>query len=216
MAVRRTIVVLLALGIGVLLGRLIAGVGDAGDAPGQRSHVTTATGIVVLQDVPGLADEQSGWLLGAVDPTLQLQVTPTTPTPLVVGVAPADEIEQWLAGAAHDHAEELDDDGRLSTISLGGERRLPSGPEPDWLDQVEGTTEVNVRWTPESGRVAAVIATRDPAAIIDADVHFHVGMHLGLAVLVVGLLVLLVVVILVVATAASARRANRDPLLPTD
>ncbi len=120
---------------------------------------------------------------------------------IFMGIAPADAVDGYLDGVAHDEitawASRADDITDLVYTRNEGATD-PAAPETEdfWVASVSGSGEQTLDWTIESGEWALVIMNADGSPGVSADVRFGVAtlsvlFPIGLVSLVVGLVALI-------------------------
>jgi hypothetical protein len=97
------------------------------------------------------------WFTGVVD--VRVTATSTTGNDLFLGVAPADDVQAYLADVAYEELTDLDlDPVRATYQSHEGEAEpaLP-GDQPFWTASVQGPGSQTLEWGLESGEWAGVL-----------------------------------------------------------
>lgn len=214
---RRTVLLVVLAGLlGVGMGVVGAALARSGGGPSSGVRVQSAADIVVLDDLPGHEDpEPVDRVLDLVDARLRLQVRAEDDAVLTVGVAPADEVDAWLADTAHARATWVDDEGTLATRDVTGADAVSDG-QPAWLDLQSGA-EVDVTWAPEAGSVVTVILGGGAAGGVDATVGVGLDRRLLLLLaIVVAVGAVVVVADLVSSTKAALGGTSRNGHPPTD
>jgi hypothetical protein len=166
-----------------------------------------------LHTTPG---DWTGWL-GRVD--LRLSVTPASDTEIFVGIAPEEDVADYLASVAHDRLERLDDrPGRTRYDRVPGTAvPEPPGEQPFWRAQVAGGGTQTLSWPAEAGRWSVVVMRADAQpgvdVLADAGVRTDLLVPISLGMLLAGLVLLAGAAGLVIAAVPSAARAT-PPLPP--
>lgn len=205
--------------LGVLVGFLAVGLGSAGavltwvhatqrDASGfysttpERFESVTAgitTREIDLGAGPGVAWQPlpRDWF------TVRFQVEPRTDDEVFVGIARQRDVEDYLAGVAHDEIESID----YRPFEVTYQRRdgvsmaPPPGEETFWVAEAEGSGPQELRWEVESGRWAVVVMNADgsPGVSVDvvAGVRTGILLPVGIGLLVAAVLAGVVAVLLV-------------------
>jgi hypothetical protein len=157
---------------GVALTAVAAGVHVVDEQHREGGYLTTDTtrvsssGHAVTVEEIDLDGLSGDWLLG----TARLRVTAAGDSDLFVGVAPADEVDDYLAGV--DHTEVVDLDATKLAEHVGGAPdEAPTGTDI-WTAQVSGPGTQTLTWKPSDGDWAVVVMNQDAAAGVDvrADV----------------------------------------------
>jgi hypothetical protein len=146
------------------------------DAAGYVSTgVTTLaseTAAVTVEDVElTLEPDVSRWLADNELGDVRVRATSDDGTPLFVGIAPADDVERWLAGTAHDEITRLTDDGATYDRADGPVTSLPPPAGlGTWAAQTSGAGTRQLDWTIQDGRWSLVIARADGATGVSTSV----------------------------------------------
>ncbi len=129
-----------------------------------------------------------------------------------VGVGPADDVADYLAGVKHATVTEIADPDTRYTEHPG---KAPSGKPADldiWVAQASGTGTQEVTWPVEEGRWAVVVMNADAAAGVDVDVDVGVTApwlrRIAAGLLTVGALAALTGAALIFLTVRRMRRAH--------
>lgn len=124
--------------------------------------------------------------------TLQLTATATGGQPLFIGIAPRDDVDDYLAGVDYDEVTDLDTDPSEITTEhhAGTHAALPPQRSDIWDERRNGSGEQRLPWTPRSGEWAAVIMNADGSPGVSAKLSVGVRLEwlpwLGAGFLVVG------------------------------
>jgi hypothetical protein len=114
-------------------------------------------------------------------------------TPVFVGVAPAADVDRYLADVGHSVVVDFTDRPVYDNVT-GGAPATPPGEADFWVAQSSGTGTQEVTWEVENGDWTVVVMNADGSASVDADLA--VGAEVpALEVLVWTLLVAAVVVL---------------------
>lgn len=119
-----------------------------------------------------------------------------------VGVAPAEELDAYLADVAHDEVQRLERGDGSSLIGIDGDRapETPAGVDL-WTASATGTAPLTLEWQPEAGRWSGAIMNADASAGVDVTVRGAVQtgalFPAGLFVIAAGLVLLLAGAVLV-------------------
>ncbi len=191
---------------GTVLGGTYAARSDDGFIDVTLDPIVTDAAAVTaeqidLQTDPGTPD----WLIDALDTDVRLRVTAADgDRPVFVGIAPEEDLDQYLAGVAHDEIRDVDDDlapvfrSRSGTDTIG-----PPTAENFWTASVSGDGTQELLWEPTSGRWAVAVMNADGSPGVNADVNVGVRssaiLPVALGLLAGGVLALLGAVVLIVA-----------------
>jgi hypothetical protein len=109
-------------------------------------------------DLDGLNGD---WLLG----TARLRVTTSDPdAQLFVGVAPEDEVDDYLAGVKHSTVSEIGDPTTQYAEHPGGPVSVNPADSDIWDAQVTGSGTQSLKWKPRAGHWTVVVMNSDGAA----------------------------------------------------
>jgi hypothetical protein len=200
---------LLALpGIGMLLGgAALGGIytfgrDDAGYfSTSQRLQTNTVATTIedVLLDIDPLSQR---WVNERLGVDVRVRVTPTDPQQEVfVGIGPADDVDAYLQGTAHDEITRIER-GLPRYVRASGDDEIAAPTEQDfWTVQDTGTGTREVTWELAKGNWALVIMNADgsPGVAVSAALAAHAGFFLPLAwtLIGIGLLVTLIAALLI-------------------
>jgi hypothetical protein len=188
-----------AAGGGVLAVGHLALRDDAGyyNSPTERLQTSTA----VLMTTVDISAEPGDWSLDEPLGTLRIAANAVGEDPIFVGVAPANEVEAWLAGADYERITAARAwPFRVDTeLVVGAQKVTAPGAQRFWVASVSGTAQQTLTWPIERGEWAIVLMNADAQAGIAADVSAGVETGLMLPVGLVlsgfGLFLLLVAII---------------------
>ena len=128
-------------------------------------HVHSAGHAVTVEeiDLNGLSGD---WLLG----NARLRATAADDASVFIGVAPTDEVADYLAGVAHSTVTELD--ATAYDEHPGGAPGEAPAEHDIWIAQASGPGAQDVTWEPEDGDWTVVVMNADGSAGVDvtADV----------------------------------------------
>lgn len=212
---------LLALpGIGMLLGgAALGGIytfgrDDAGYfSTTQRLQTNTVATTIedVLLDIDPLSQR---WVNERLGIDVRVRVTPTDPQQEVfVGIAPADDVDAYLRGTAHDQITRVDPGGPRYVRTSGGNQVAAPTEQTFWTTKDAGTGTREVNWELSRGNWALVIMNADasPGVAVSASLAAHAEFLLPLAWTLVGIgLVVIAIAALLIAYAVR----HREPTLP--
>lgn len=176
----------------------------------------STTAAITGEDVKFATDPGSpDWLIDIVDLDVRLRVTALgSDEAIFVGIARQTDLEQYLAGVAHDRVIEFESGVPVYRLVPGETDAAPPPSEVTiWVAQAEGTGTQELTWEPTGGRWAAMVANADgsPGVAVAMEVGAKSGLVLPLAIVlaVLGLIGVAIAVVLIVYGAAGARR--REP-----
>jgi hypothetical protein len=138
---------------------------DGGYLSTDPVRVHSAGHAVTVEEID--LDALSGdWLLG----TARLRATAADDSSVFIGVAPSDEVADYLAGVAHSTVTELDD--TEYDVHPGGAPGEAPADSDIWIAQASGPGAQDVTWEPEDGDWTIVVMNQDGSAGVDvtADV----------------------------------------------
>ncbi len=154
-----------------------------------------------LRTDPGTPD----WIIDALDTDVRLRVTAIDgDRPIFVGVAPETDLDNYLAGVAHDEIREIGDD--LTAVyrsRSGGEQVGPPAEENFWAASASGDGTQELVWEAASGRWAVAVMNADGSPGVNADVNVGIRsaavLPVALGLLVAGVVAIAGAVMLIVA-----------------
>jgi hypothetical protein len=211
-------VVLVALGaVGALLGLALAVVGVVlllvtgrdGVFGGGEATLTTARYALVT--------EAAGLGGGGLDATVRVRVRATAGGPVFVGVAPATDVDRYLAGTGYDELVDVRLSPLRATLVPSDGTRAPAPPAagPRWTVSASGPGEQTIDVPVRVGGQRLVLMNADGTAGVDVTAALSVRApflrRLGLGLLVAGAVVAPVGGVLL---AAGVRRVLRTRPLP--
>jgi len=121
----------------------------------STGHAVTVEDI----DLDGLGGD---WLLG----TARVRATGASGAPVFIGVAPTEDVADYLDGVAHSTATELDDPAYTQHPGTApGEAPTESDI---WTAQASGTGTQSMTWKPSGGNWTVVVMNADGSAGVDA------------------------------------------------
>jgi hypothetical protein len=143
----------------------------AGYVSTEVATLATETAAVTVEDVElTLEPDVSRWLADNDLGDVRVRVTSDGGTPLFVGIAPAADVDRWLAGTAHDEITRLTDDGARFDRADGPVTSVsPPAGLGTWAAQTSGTGTRQLDWTVQDGRWSLVIARTDGATGVSAS-----------------------------------------------
>jgi hypothetical protein len=136
---------------------------------------------------------------------------------LFVGIAREDDVDRWLAGAAHDELTDVSSGGARYVRSAGARQALTDPRAQDfWLASGTGAGAATVTWRATDGDFAVVLANADGSTGVVADVRAATQVPdltgLGAGLLTAGIvLVLLAVALIVLGGTGLGRRHGGAP-----
>jgi hypothetical protein len=178
-----------------------------------ESVAVTAEDITFASD-PGSPD----WLFDWLDLEVRIRATPVdSATELFVGIAPEIDVDQYLAGVAHDEITDIDGREPQYRTRTGDDTVAPPGDQDFWSVSAAGVGTQEIVWEAEGGDWAGVLMNADgsPVVLADVDVGAKAGFVLpvALGMLGVGALLTVAAVVLIVVGAMGMRR-REEPLPP--
>jgi hypothetical protein len=187
----------------------------AGYVSTDAATLTSATAAVTVEDVQvTLEPAASRWLADNDLGKVRVRVTADGGTPLFVGIAPAADVDRWLAGTAHDEIADISGPGDVSYDRASGRVtavRPPSGLDI-WTAQTSGVGTRQLDWTVQDGRWSLVIARADGTTGVSASATAATTIPdltgLGAGLLAAGLVLLVVGAALIVAGASGIGRGH--------
>jgi hypothetical protein len=115
----------------------------------------------------------AGWLMDKEDfGEVRLKVEPRNDEPVFVGIAPTDQVSQYLHGVAHTSVTDLDYwPFEASYADHTGDRR-PAGPAKQsiWAASAQGAGTQSLEWDVEDGDWSVVVMNADGSPGVDAGV----------------------------------------------
>ena len=136
----------------------------AGYVSTDTATLTSATAAVTVEDVRvTLEPAASRWLADNDLGKVRVRVTPEGGAPLFVGIAPAADVDRWLAGTAHDEIADISGSGAVRYDRAAGPVAALRPPSAlgSWTAQTSGTGTRQLDWTVQDGRWSLVIARAD-------------------------------------------------------
>lgn len=207
-------VLLVALGaVGALLGLALAATGVVLLLLTGRDTTFGGAESALSTDRYALVTQAAGLGGGGLDATVRVRVRSDRGGPVFVGVAPAADVDRYLAGTAYDELVEV----RLSPLratlvpSDGTGAPAPPADGPRWTVSASGAGEQTIDVPVRDGGQRLVIMNADAGAGVDVTAALSVRApflrRLGLGLLIAGALVAPVGGLLL---AAGVRRVLRD------
>jgi hypothetical protein len=189
-------VVLVALGaVGALLGLALAVVGVVLLLLTGRDGVFGGDEATLTTDRYALVTEAAGLGGGGVDATVRVRVRATAGGPVFVGVAPAADVDRYLAGTAYDELVDVRLSPLRATLVPSDGTRAPAPPAggPRWTVSASGPGEQTIDAPVRAGGQRLVLMNADGAAGVDVTAALSVRApflrRLGLGLLVAGAVV---------------------------
>lgn len=207
-------VLLVALGaVGALLGLALAAVGIVLVVLTGRDTTFGGGEATLSTDRYALVTEAAGLGGGGIDATVRVRVRANRGGPVFVGVAPAADVDRYLAGTGYDELVEVRLSPLRATLVPSDGTRAPDPPAdgPRWTVSASGTGEQNVDVPIRGGGQRLVIMNTDAGAGVDVTAALSVRApflrRLGLGLLIAGAVVAPIGGLLL---AAGVRRALRS------
>jgi hypothetical protein len=213
-------VLLVALGaVGALLGLALAAVGVVLLLLTGRDNTFGGGEATLTTHRYALVTEAAGLGGGGIDATVRVRVRSTAGGPVFVGVAPAADVDRYLAGTAYDELVDV----RLAPLratlvpSDGTRAPVPPADGPRWTVSAAGAGEQTIDVPVRAGGQRLVVMNAGGAAGVDVTAALSVRApflrRLGLGLLVAGAVVAPVGGVLL---AAGVRRVLRSRPLRVD
>jgi hypothetical protein len=170
---------------------------------------------LTFPDINGqLVGDWERWLLSRADATIRVTGSSRLPAPIFIGVAPTDQVSEYLSGVARDRVTGIDlSVGSIQYDHVDG-TVLPASPgeQSFWVAEVAGTGSRTLEWTLREGDWALVIMNGDGSAPVAAEVEL--GARFGIIYsLIVGLAVGGIVLLAIGATLILLGSRPRPTLL---
>ena len=209
---------LLALpGIGMLLGGVALGGiytfgrDDAGYFTTTQRFQTDTVATTIEDVVLDIDPLSQRWVNERLGVDVRVRVTPTDPQQQVfVGIAPADDVDAYLQGTAHDQITRVDR-GVVRYVRASGDDQVAAPTaQTFWTTQDTGPGTREVTWELSRGNWALVVMNADgsPGVAVSASLAAHAEFLLPLAWSLIG--IGLVVTVIAAALIAYAVR-HREP-----
>ena len=206
-------VLLVALGaVGALLGLALAAVGVVLLVLSGRDTTFGGAEATLSTDRYALVTEAAGVGGGGLDATVRVRVRANQGGPVFVGVAPAADVERYLAGSAYDELVDVRLSPLRATPVPSDGTRAPAAPGagPSWTVSASGSGEQTIEVPVRDGGQRLGIMNADAAAGVDVTAALSVRApflrRLALGLLVAGAVVAPIGGLLL---AAGVRRAMR-------
>ncbi len=131
----------------------------------DTAHLSSAGHALTVEDID-LHGLPGDWLLG----TARLRATAAEGSAVFVGVAPTDDVEDYLAGVERTEVVDLDDTEYLE--HAGGPPGAAADQTDIWTAQASGPGTQTLTWEPTEGDWSVVVMNGDASAGVDvrADV----------------------------------------------
>ena len=207
-------VLLVALGaVGALLGLALAAVGVVLLLLTGRDNTFGGGEATLTTDRYALVTEAAGLGDGGIDATVRVRVRSTAGGPVFVGVAPAADVDRYLAGTAYDELVDVRLTPLRATLvpSDGTRAPVPPADGPRWTVSAAGAGEQTINVPVRAGGQRLVVMNAGGAAGVAVTAALSVRApflrRLGLGLLVAGAVVAPVGGVLL---AAGVRRVLRS------
>jgi hypothetical protein len=207
-------VLLVALGaVGALLGLALAAVGVVLLLLTGRDNTFGGGEATLTTDRYALVTEAAGLGDGGIDATVRVRVRSTAGGPVFVGVAPAADVDRYLAGTAYDELVDVRLTPLRATLvpSDGTRAPVPPADGPRWTVSAAGAGEQTIDVPVRAGGQRLVVMNAGGAAGVAVTAALSVRApflrRLGLGLLVAGAVVAPVGGVLL---AAGVRRVLRS------
>jgi hypothetical protein len=206
------------LGGGVLLGAYATQRDGDGFFTTSTERFTTETHALTAEPDTQRDDGLPDWVADLADMTVRFTVTAAdSGDELFVGIGREVDVDEYLAGVAHDEVRDIDFDPFDVELERRAGTRVPGPPtEQDfWLVSAAGTGTRVVEWDVEGGRHVVVAMLADGAPGVAVDVEFGIKaaivVPLAIGLLVAGGLGLALGTVLIL---LGARRPPAPPAAP--
>jgi hypothetical protein len=203
-------------GAGIAVANAVAR-DDAGFFSASLDSLRSPTPAITVEDVVVRSEpDVPQWVLDRLDIEIRLTATPVDPGQAIfLGFGPADAVDAYLAGTAHDQIVDISDRRVPTYRTTPGDMQIaPPTEQTFWTSKVSGTGQQVLTWRPSSGRWDAVLMNADGSAGVDvaATIGVRAGFLLPMALImmVVGLVLTGAAVALIV-FGASAAQAQPGP-----
>jgi hypothetical protein len=115
------------------------------------------------------------WLMDSEDfGEVRLDVEPESDEPVFVGIAPSDEVSQYLRGVAHTSVSDVDSwpfENDYDEQPVAGDRNpARPGEQAIWAASAQGAGPQTLEWDVEDGDWSVVVMNADGSAGVDAGV----------------------------------------------
>ncbi len=206
----------LALAIGGVALMAIFGTDGIYDSPTNR--IDTATHALVSEPVELKHD--APWGSGFGDITVRLRARASEGNEVFLGVAPAEDVDDYLRGAAHDVVDEWrydgDDDAISKTRVDGDAIPAPPAEQDFWSVDASGPGEQRIEWELREGTYRLVVMNSDATPGVDVRGRWGVEIPwifpLGIGLLAGGVVVLAIgIVVLVIGVRIRTQPAAPAP-----
>lgn len=199
-------------GGGLLTAAYGFGRGDDGYFDVTLDRLGTSTVALTARDLTFAAEPGSpDWLLDAIDLDTRLLVTNSGDRDVFVGIARDDDIEEYLAGTAHDEVTDIDGTSPDYRTRAGDNDIAPPGDQDFWEVSAEGGGTQQLEWEAQAGRWSVVVMNTDasPGLAVDVTVGAKSGsiLPVGIAVTVFGIVLAAIAVALIT---FGSRRAGHE------
>lgn len=160
---------------GTILGGSYAARSDDGFIEATLDPLVSPTPAVTAERIdlatdPGTPD----WVIDILDTDVRLRVTGTDgERPIFVGIAPESDLDEYLAGVAHDEILEVDDSlAPVFRFRSGQATVTPPTGEDFWTIFASGEGTQELVWEAEAGEWAVAVMNADgtPGVNVDVDV----------------------------------------------
>jgi len=200
-------VLLLAPGAGLTIGGgALLALDGARDSAGYVTSpvlgVQSSTAAITAEGITLQAGDL--WTRGLSDiGGVRITATGSSATTLFLGIAHESDVDQWLAGTAHDELTEVSSGTARYDRSIGARQAVADPQSQDfWLASGTGAGSATVTWQATNGDFAVVLVNADGSPGIVADVRAATEVPdltgLGAGLLTTGIILFLLAVVLVV------------------
>ncbi|WP_110241576.1 DUF4389 domain-containing protein [Nocardioides gilvus] len=127
------------------------------------THAITSESLRLHSDVPG--DFLPAQLLGDA----RLTATPESDSDLFIGIAPTDEVRDYLTDVSHETVTGVQDDDPTMTDHPGASTPAAPGEQDFWVAQDSGTGPLSITWEPTDGDWTFVAMNSDATPVIRTE-----------------------------------------------
>lgn len=129
-------------------------------------------GVAIVSDAGWWDDPEDGpWALDWLDLDVRLRADAVGDTDVFVGVARAEDVDDYLDGAAHDVVDDVEGRVIRSRVVVGSRQVTAPGDLDIWVASANGPGEQELEWAARGGRWMLVVMHADGSADVAADVE---------------------------------------------
>jgi hypothetical protein len=160
----------------------------------STSHVISTPANAVVSPAATIRNE-AGFASAFGTPTIHLHVTAATPGGVFIGIAPAIQVDRYLAGVPIAVVNDLDTPPTRPGTQARTFTPPPASHQSFWVAQATGTAAADLTWTPTDGTYRVVVMRGDaqPGVNLQARVGLSIPTlaNIGTGLVVGGSIVLL-------------------------